>query len=375
MERKIEQVLAENGVELHVFDDLSETERTFLAWFDRKVLGLDSEEYRHAFWREAFQTGHTIGRLPRTTWADFARAHGAAPREVPGLILLVGLLACATYGFWIVGRLASIGLARAKRRAAYGRERARRRAPAAERRAIQVRRTVNAKPTLAEIRAAYARARESPLAGLRLGALLEDLECYVDNHARRDDSGRVRGRAGGIKRLLEREAPDLFRHYTHVMSYKARAKRYRQACGAADPVPVDALLPVGASASDTPRFPSHPAFASAEALVRWMDAHGNTAFLRSQTWLVRKERAYTAADLPQEEHRAAAAEILAFGDGTLLALDAAIALRLDPGCVPETLPDGATVRVFPSGGRRLRVGRRVLDWIRRFRAASSRTAG
>ena len=35
-------------------------------WFNQKVLGLDSEEYRRAFWHEVSTTGHTIGHVPRT---------------------------------------------------------------------------------------------------------------------------------------------------------------------------------------------------------------------------------------------------------------------------------------------------------------------
>ncbi len=275
----IDDYLAGDGVVLHVFADASEAERSFLAWFDEEVLGLDSAEYRQAFWREAYRTGRTAGHVPRT-WGDFVRRHGFARSAEPGFILAIGLLACLTYGFWLVRKAVEARLARTRRRLYYEAERTRRRALAADRRAIKIRRTANAKPSLCEIRAAYARAHDSPLAALRLGALLEDLECYVDNHAFADAAGRVRGRAGGIKRLLEAEAPDLFRHYKHVMSYKARAKRYRQACGspaAGEPAP-----PQAPSAWRPFRFPARPELASVGALTAWMASHGNTAYLRAR---------------------------------------------------------------------------------------------
>lgn len=393
MEKDIGRYLAENDVGIHVFDDSSKEEESFLAWFDQKVLGLDSEEYRRSFWREVRRTGHTIGHYPQT-WDEFVRRHCVVRSEETGLILAVGLLACLTYSFWIVRKVIDIHLARTRRSLYYESERARRRALAAERRAIKIRRTVNSKPSLCEIRTAYTHVHDSPLAALRLGALLEDLECYVDNHAFMDESGQVRGRAGGIKRLFEAEAPDLFCHYKHIMSYKARAKRYRQACGAAAPVPEDALLPIAEEPANAPdgtaensvppkayhakrqlRFPERPELASVEALTAWMANHGNTAYLRTQSWVTEPERIYTESDLLSGDSHRLAAEILSFGNGTLIALDAAIALKIDPECVPEVLPDGATARQLPTGGRPPRIARRVLDWIRRFRASELRTAG
>ncbi|MCQ2393555.1 MAG: hypothetical protein MJ249_04635, partial [Kiritimatiellae bacterium] len=59
--------------------------------------------------------------------------------------------------------------------------------------------------------------------------------------------------------------------------------------------------------------------------------------------------------------RARAAEILAEGAGTVVALEAALALRLDPDCVPA-LADPAAVRTE-------RTPRRLLDWLRRRRSA------
>ena len=33
--------------------------KSFFAWFEEDVLGLDSEEYCRAFWREVNRTGHS----------------------------------------------------------------------------------------------------------------------------------------------------------------------------------------------------------------------------------------------------------------------------------------------------------------------------
>ena len=194
----------------------------------------------------------------------------------------------------------------------YAAERARRRALARERRRQGRRATTNPRPSLEEIRALYAQVKRNPEAALRLGGLLEDLECYLDNRPR-FAGARCLGRAGGIKRHLQEHAPDLFVHYAALMRYKAIAKRFRQAAGVADPVPADALLPGAAEG-----------------------------------------RAEPAA-------RARAAEILAEGAGTVVALEAALALRLDPGCVPA-LADPAAVRTE-------RTPRRLLGWLRRRRSA------
>ncbi len=40
--------------------------KTFFAWSTEDVLGLDSEEYRRAFWREFNRPGHSTGRTRRT---------------------------------------------------------------------------------------------------------------------------------------------------------------------------------------------------------------------------------------------------------------------------------------------------------------------
>ena len=77
--------------------------------------------------------------------------------------------------------------------------------------------------------------------------MLQDLECYVDNCLRFDESGDVVGRNGGIKGWLAENLPDLLPKYKTLMRYKAMAVRLRQATDTHDPKPTSALL------DETPR--------------------------------------------------------------------------------------------------------------------------
>ena len=125
----------------------------------------------------------------------------------------------------------------------YVRDNARRRALAAERRAVTRRTTTNPCPTSEALRAAFAVREASPEAKIRLGGLLEDLECYVDNCLRIGSDGEILGRNGGIKAWLRENTPELFERYKTLMRYKSLARRLRQAVDVRDPIPVDALLP------------------------------------------------------------------------------------------------------------------------------------
>ena len=97
----------------------------------------------------------------------------------------------------------------------------------------------------------------SPEAKVRLGGLLEDLECHVDNGLRFGPDGEILGRNGGVRGWLREHAPELSGRYKTLMRYKSLARRLRQAAGIADPVPADALLPpppgpYAPEAGDTP---------------------------------------------------------------------------------------------------------------------------
>ncbi len=383
--------------------------------FDERVLGLDSEEYRRAFWREVHVTGHTIGHVPRTLDTLLREQCGPRADAQCGLLLAVALIQGGIYPFWLLARLLTREIGRLRRVTYYARERERRHRLADERRAIRVRRTVNPRPSLDEIRAAWAIVRstgsvaaprgEHTMAVLRLGALLEDLERYVDNHAyvTRGVPG-IRGRAPGIKGLFADKAPDLREAYKPVMRCKALAKRYRQACDCVDPIPEEALLPVRASAvapASTPRevsvdfaaersaaesrvpvtvgtrsvgggaFPYFPCLDGLGALQAWMADHGNTAYLRTQSWVARPEGTYSERNLLREESLKLAAEILRFGDGTLVAFEAAVALRIDPECVTRDSISDVRVRTLLGGHRPLRVAARVRAWLSRRRGSGA----
>ena len=138
-------------------------------------------------------------------------------------------------------------LRRLRRPFYYERETERRRRLAAERRRVSRRATSAPMPTPEEVLAAWNARKESREAMVRLGGMLHDLECYVDNCLRFDESGEVAGRNGGIKGWLGERLPELLPKYKTLMRYKAMAVRLRQATGTKDPKPTSALL------EETPR--------------------------------------------------------------------------------------------------------------------------
>ncbi len=352
MEKSVRRHLEAEGF---VFSEASEENIGYFEWFNERFLGLDSEAYRKAFWREVHATGHTIGHVPRTL--DTLLQEKCLPYAESRLSLLfwIAVVQGGIYPFWLLARVLSQALHKKRRSSYYPQERARRRRLAEERRAVVVRRTTNPQPTLQSIRALYGEIRRTrgrpagttpALAALRLGSLLEDLERYVDNHliVKPGVLG-CHGRAGGIKRLLEREAPDLFRHYKSIMRYKALAKRYRQACEAADPIPEEALLPAGEGETEKVTvggidFPNRAHHLDAGNLSVWMREHGNTAYLRTQDWAGNPDRIYSEKDVLNPRSLEIAAEILNGCSGSLVALRSAISLRIDPECVPPDVePD------------------------------------
>ena len=311
------------------------------------VLRLDTEGYRRAFWREAYRNGHTIGHVPRTL-EGFIRRNARTFEQCVSLLLALAALFGAYAVATLLYRRLALVVRRLRRPAYYERERERRRRLAAARREIRRHSTLNPRPTFDAVRAALRAAHGSPEDALRLGSLLEDLECFVDNTLRFDADGRIVGRRGGIKRLLQREAPDLFAKYSTIMRYKATAKRFRQACGAGEPVPPALLLPAPADATDG----SAPADAN--------PAPAPEAAPAGQTPVS------AAADGPWaalSRARGAAREILGECEGTLVSLEAALALRLDPDCIP------ARGEGYVHTPGRPRVPKRVISWLVRRQVA------
>ncbi len=129
----------------------------------------------------------------------------------------------------------------------YMRETERRRELAAARRRVTKRTTSAPMPTPEDILSAWNARKESHEAMIRLGGMLQDLECYVDNSLRFDEYGNVSGRNGGIKEWLQENVPELLPKYKTLMRYKAMVMRLRQATGTKDPKPTSALL------DETPR--------------------------------------------------------------------------------------------------------------------------
>ena len=212
----------------------SERNRDFFAWFEETVMGFDSDEYRSRFWREARKTGHTIGPRPYGV-QEYASCRGS--------IALYFALMGASFFFWLARREIDRRLHRLRRPSYYEAERARRLALAEERRRLRRRCTFNERPCMDAIRDALARAHESVEDMVRLGSLMEDLECHVDNSPYFREDGSFAGRRGGIRRLLQEEAPDLYARYKTLMKYKALSKRFRQAVGVGDPIPASSVLP------------------------------------------------------------------------------------------------------------------------------------
>jgi len=134
------------------------------------------------------------------------------------------------------------GLRSLRRPFYYARETERRRRLAAERRKINRRYTTAPAPTPEALLAAWEARKESREAMIRLGGMLHDLECYVDNCLKIDESGAVVGRNGGIRGWLRENLPELSPKYKTLMRYKALAIRLRQATDTRDPTPTSALL-------------------------------------------------------------------------------------------------------------------------------------
>ena len=305
------------------------------------VLRLDPESYRRAFWREAYRNGHTIGHVPRTFEGFLRRNARTFEQKVSLFLALTALFGVYTVAALLYRRL-SLVLRRLRRPAYYERERERRRKLAEARREIRKHHTLNPKPTFDAIRAALRVARSSPESALRLGSLLEDLECFVDNTLIHDAQGQIVGRRGGIKRLLQREAPDLFAKYSTIMRYKAMAKRFRQACGTGEPVPPATLLPVSEAADSNPApFPATP-------------APMPTALPADAATRLRMDLARA---------RETARDILAECEGTLISLEAALALRLDPDSIP------AKGEEYMRKPGRPRIPKKVIGWLARRRVA------
>jgi hypothetical protein len=133
-------------------------------------------------------------------------------------------------------------LRRIRRPFYYAREVERRRLLAIERRKINRRRTTASMPAQEELLKAWDERKTSREAMIRLGGMIHDLECYVDNYLKIDENGKVVGRNRGIRGWLRDNMPELSAKYKTLMRYKALAVRLRQVTETKDPKPTSKLL-------------------------------------------------------------------------------------------------------------------------------------
>ena len=148
----------------------------------------------------------------------------------------------------IMKRELMIELKKLRRPFYYQQENERRRALAKARRKIRRRSTLSPEPTPEQIMEAWNHRKESKEAMIKLGGMLQDLECYVDNCLEIDDRGVVLGRRRGIRGWIANCLPELLPKYKTLMRYKAMAIKLRQATDVKDPKPTKCLL----------RKPYHP---------------------------------------------------------------------------------------------------------------------
>ena len=116
---------------------------------------------------------------------------------------------------------------------------------ALELRKCQRRATVARCPTPSEIRTAWKFRLVSRGNAIRLGGMLMDLECYVDNSLRMVMLGKcptIVARNPGIRGWIAENCPELLPKYKTMMRLRAIAKRFRQLSGVMDPVPVAVLM-------------------------------------------------------------------------------------------------------------------------------------
>ena len=257
----------------HSDEPMTFTERApkFFKWFEEDVMGFDSEEYRKKFWREAYRNGHTIGHVPYML-SDRLRRRYRRSEIVLFDALCISLLMGGAFAIWVIRRKIDLHLHRLRRPSYYEAERVRRIGLTEERRRIRRRTTLNPRPTAEQLRGAFIHARESVENMVRLGSLMEDLECYIDNSLVFGEDGKIIARKGGIRRYIQSEIPDLYKSYKTLMRYKALARRFRQAVGICDPIPAASVLP---------KKDDEIAYAAQESHDR--DASGNTVGTPNKT--------------------------------------------------------------------------------------------
>ena len=169
-----------------------------------------------------------------------------------------------------------------------------------ERRKCIRRSTLASCPTPNEIRTAWHFHNDSREAFIRLGGLLLDLECYVDNSLItiiQHHHLKIVGRHGGLKEWIRENCPELEANYKTLQNIKGIVKRLRQRAGVIDPIPVSALMNTsidftGISESDVKIQPRGGRPDQVRDRFVWekspilIDADGHTYFHNENYWLV-----------------------------------------------------------------------------------------
>ena len=157
-----------------------------------------------------------------------------------GIILAVGMVSVGL-GLWAVAKMSSLLLGKMRRPQYYPQEKSRRERLARVRRRVRDRFTANDCPDPDKLLEQYAKAKTGAREALIFGSMLCDLEAYCDNSLLRNEDGVIIGRNPGMKGWIGDNCPKLLAHYKNAMRYKGLAEKFRQAVGAADPVPAATL--------------------------------------------------------------------------------------------------------------------------------------
>ena len=169
-----------------------------------------------------------------------------------------------------------------------------------ERRKCIRRSTLAECPTPSEIRTAWHFHNASREALLRLGGLLLDLECFVDNSLVTvfyNGAFKIVGRKGGLREWIRENCPELEANYKSLQRIKGIAKRLRQAVDVMDPIPVSMLLDESASVTDAEFVHVQPRNGEPQPVrdrFVWekspivFDADGRQYFHNENYWLVNR---------------------------------------------------------------------------------------
>jgi hypothetical protein len=313
----------------------SERASDFFRWFNESVMHFDSDEYRQEFWREAYRHGHTIGKVPYTL-NDHFRRKNARSEIILANMLAIGLLMGGAFAIWVIRRKIDQHIHRLRRPTYYESERNRRLGLTHERRRIHNRSTSNPCPTADELRNAFKHARDSVENMVRIGSLMEDLECYVDNSLIFGEHGQIIARKGGIRRYIQSEIPDLYDSYKTLMRYKALAKKFRQAVGINDPIPAASVLP-DSKKSRTAVASLNKSSEKEEESKEIIHQNEKSPEIQSDENMVRTNSYECDDKVARDEVIKRVKEILDVCEGTFLNLSAVLAMQIGEYTIPHMI--------------------------------------